>query len=36
MIGEDCPRNYAYPAHNHDRRTVVHVALDPAQGVALA
>ena len=36
MIGEDCPRNYAYPAHNHDRRAVVRFALDPAQGVALA
>ena len=36
MIGEDCPRNYAYPAHNHDLCAVGRVALDPAQGVALA
>ena len=36
MIGEDCPRNYAYPAHNYDRRAVVRVALDPARSVALA
>ena len=36
MIGEDCPRNYAYPAHNYDRRVDGRVALDPSQGVALA